>query len=117
LKDDRIPSAAAWESFYNGPTYQGLKSIRDACSSARLDSVIRRESRRPYHSHPGSDDVEHVASRDRMSCQVAEAGESLRRSGREGIQPIVIAGPHSGWSCGIATSLGRSWVGTLARLP
>jgi uncharacterized protein (DUF1330 family) len=32
-------SVAAWESFYNGPTYQGLKSIRDACSSARLVSV------------------------------------------------------------------------------
>jgi uncharacterized protein (DUF1330 family) len=27
------------ESFYNGPTYQGLKHIRDACSSARLVSV------------------------------------------------------------------------------
>jgi len=34
-----FPSVAAWEDFYNGPTYQGLKSIRDACSSARLVSV------------------------------------------------------------------------------
>jgi uncharacterized protein (DUF1330 family) len=34
-----LPSVAAWESFYNGPTYQGLKSIRDACSSARLVGV------------------------------------------------------------------------------
>ena len=34
-----FPSVAAWESFYNGATYQGLKSIRDACSSARLVSV------------------------------------------------------------------------------
>jgi uncharacterized protein (DUF1330 family) len=34
-----FPSVTAWESFYNGPTYQGLKSIRDACSSARLVSV------------------------------------------------------------------------------
>jgi uncharacterized protein (DUF1330 family) len=34
-----FPSVAAFESFYNGPTYQGLKSIRDACSSARLVSV------------------------------------------------------------------------------
>ena len=34
-----FPSVAAWESFYNGPTYQGLKSIRDVCSSARLVSV------------------------------------------------------------------------------
>ena len=34
-----FPSITAWESFYNGPTYQGLKSIRDACSSARLVSV------------------------------------------------------------------------------
>ena len=34
-----FPSVAAWEAFYNGPTYQGLKSIRDECSSARLVSV------------------------------------------------------------------------------
>jgi uncharacterized protein (DUF1330 family) len=34
-----FPSRAAWESFYNGPTYQGLKAIRDECSSARLVSV------------------------------------------------------------------------------
>jgi uncharacterized protein (DUF1330 family) len=34
-----FPSVAAFESFYNGHTYQGLKSIRDACSSARLVSV------------------------------------------------------------------------------
>lgn len=34
-----FPSVAAWESFYSGATYQGLKSIRDACSSARLVSV------------------------------------------------------------------------------
>jgi uncharacterized protein (DUF1330 family) len=34
-----FPSLAAWEEFYYGPTYQGLKQIRDACSSARLVSV------------------------------------------------------------------------------
>jgi uncharacterized protein (DUF1330 family) len=34
-----FPSIAAWESFYYGPVYQGLKSIRDECSSARLVSV------------------------------------------------------------------------------
>jgi uncharacterized protein (DUF1330 family) len=34
-----FPSVAAWESFYNGTTYQGLKRVRDACSSARLVSV------------------------------------------------------------------------------
>ncbi len=34
-----FPSAAAWEQFYEGPVYQGLKSIRDECSSARLVSV------------------------------------------------------------------------------
>ena len=34
-----FPSVAAWERFYNGPTYQGLKAIRDECSSARLVSV------------------------------------------------------------------------------
>jgi len=35
-----FPSIEAWEAFYNGPTYQGLKSIRDECSSARLVSVV-----------------------------------------------------------------------------
>lgn len=34
-----FPSVAAWEAFYNGPVYQGLKSVRDACSSARLVAV------------------------------------------------------------------------------
>lgn len=34
-----FPSIAAWEAFYNGPVYQGLKSIRDQCSSARLVCV------------------------------------------------------------------------------
>ena len=34
-----FPSMAAWEAFYNGPVYQGLKQIRDECSSARLVSV------------------------------------------------------------------------------
>jgi uncharacterized protein (DUF1330 family) len=34
-----FPSTAAWEAFYNGPVYQGLKAIRDECSSARLVSV------------------------------------------------------------------------------
>jgi uncharacterized protein (DUF1330 family) len=34
-----FPSVEAWESFYNGATYQKLKGIRDACSSARLVSV------------------------------------------------------------------------------
>ena len=34
-----FPSVAAWEEFYNGATYQGLKHIRDACSSARLVGV------------------------------------------------------------------------------
>jgi uncharacterized protein (DUF1330 family) len=35
-----FPSLEAWETFYNGPVYQGLKRIRDACSSARLVSVV-----------------------------------------------------------------------------
>jgi uncharacterized protein (DUF1330 family) len=26
-----FPSFAAWEEFYNGPAYQGLKHIQDAC--------------------------------------------------------------------------------------
>ena len=34
-----FPSIAAWESFYYGSVYQGLKAIRDECSSARLVSV------------------------------------------------------------------------------
>jgi uncharacterized protein (DUF1330 family) len=34
-----FPSVAAWEAFYHGDTYQGLKAIRDQCSSARLVSV------------------------------------------------------------------------------
>ena len=34
-----FPSVAAWEAFYLGPVYQGLKVIRDQCSSARLVSV------------------------------------------------------------------------------
>ncbi len=34
-----FPSVAAWESFYDGPVYTGLRAVRDACSSARLVSV------------------------------------------------------------------------------
>ena len=34
-----FPSVAAWEAFYYGPVYQGLKAIRDACRSARLVGV------------------------------------------------------------------------------
>ena len=34
-----FPSVAAWEEFYTGPVYQGLKAVRDQCSSARLVSV------------------------------------------------------------------------------
>ncbi len=34
-----FPSVAAWEAFYNGPVYQGLKAIRDEVSSARLVCV------------------------------------------------------------------------------
>jgi uncharacterized protein (DUF1330 family) len=34
-----FPSVGAWEAFYRGPVYQGLKSVRDECSSARLVSV------------------------------------------------------------------------------
>ncbi len=34
-----FPSVNAWEAFYNGSTYQGLKAVRDQCSSARLVSV------------------------------------------------------------------------------
>ena len=34
-----FPSLAAWEQFYHGLIYTGLKAIRDSCSSARLVSV------------------------------------------------------------------------------
>lgn len=34
-----FPSVETWEAFYYGPVYQGLKAVRDACSSARLVSV------------------------------------------------------------------------------
>jgi uncharacterized protein (DUF1330 family) len=34
-----FPSVEAWEKFYYGPVYQGLKGIRDECSSARLVGV------------------------------------------------------------------------------
>jgi uncharacterized protein (DUF1330 family) len=34
-----FPSVSAFESFYTGPIYQGLKAIPDECSSARLVSV------------------------------------------------------------------------------
>jgi hypothetical protein len=42
-----FPSVAAWEAFYFGPVYQGLKSIRDECSSARLVCVCL--SLKPVH--------------------------------------------------------------------
>lgn len=35
-----FPSVAHWEAFYNGSTYQSLKSIRDECSTARLVSIV-----------------------------------------------------------------------------
>jgi uncharacterized protein (DUF1330 family) len=34
-----FPPVEAFEAFYTGATYRGLKSMRDACSSARLVSV------------------------------------------------------------------------------
>ena len=34
-----FPSVAAFETFYHGPVYQGLKGLRDSCSTARLVSV------------------------------------------------------------------------------
>ncbi len=34
-----FPSLSHCEDFYNGETYQGLKAVRDACSSARLVGV------------------------------------------------------------------------------
>jgi uncharacterized protein (DUF1330 family) len=40
----KFPSKAAWEAFYYGPLYQGLKAVRDRSSSARLVSVQGLES-------------------------------------------------------------------------
>jgi len=34
-----FPSFTAWEQFYHGPVYQGLKAVRDECSTARLVAV------------------------------------------------------------------------------
>jgi uncharacterized protein (DUF1330 family) len=34
-----FPTVAAFEAFYNGPLYRGLKAIRDECSSGRLVCV------------------------------------------------------------------------------
>jgi uncharacterized protein (DUF1330 family) len=34
-----FPSVSAWEQFYAGAAYPGLRAIRDECSSARLVSV------------------------------------------------------------------------------
>ncbi len=34
-----FPSRQAWEDFYYGDTYQGLKAVRDGCSSANLVTV------------------------------------------------------------------------------
>jgi len=34
-----FPSFTAAETFYYGPVYQGLKAIREACSSGRLVGV------------------------------------------------------------------------------
>jgi len=34
-----FPSIKHWEEFYNGATYQGLKAVRDACSTGRLVGV------------------------------------------------------------------------------
>ncbi len=34
-----FPSLAAAEAFYSGPVYQGLKAVRESCSSGRLVCV------------------------------------------------------------------------------
>ncbi len=34
-----FPSSAAWENFYNGRCFKGLKEIHDGCSATRLVSV------------------------------------------------------------------------------
>jgi uncharacterized protein (DUF1330 family) len=39
----QFPSVAAFEAFYEGPTYHALKELRDACCSARLVSVVGLE--------------------------------------------------------------------------
>ena len=37
--DVEIRDMTGYQAFYSGPVYQGLKSIRDQCSSARLVAV------------------------------------------------------------------------------
>ncbi|MFK7848287.1 MAG: DUF1330 domain-containing protein [Rhodothermales bacterium] len=37
-----FPTLEDWEDFYHGPIYQGLKAIRDSCSTARLVGVEDR---------------------------------------------------------------------------
>ena len=37
-----FPTLEDWEDFYHGPIYQGLKAIRDACSTSRLVAVEDR---------------------------------------------------------------------------
>lgn len=34
-----FPSVQAWQDFYDGTVYQGVETIRDECTSARLVSV------------------------------------------------------------------------------
>lgn len=34
-----FPSVAAFDAFYEGAAYQGLRAVRDGCSSARLVAV------------------------------------------------------------------------------
>ena len=34
-----FPATEAWEAFYGGDVYKGLKAVREECSSARLVSV------------------------------------------------------------------------------
>jgi uncharacterized protein (DUF1330 family) len=34
-----FPSQDAWESFYHGPAYAGIKTIRDETSSGRMVGV------------------------------------------------------------------------------
>ncbi|WP_371157799.1 DUF1330 domain-containing protein [Jannaschia sp. 2305UL9-9] len=51
-----FPSAEAWDAFYTGETYQGLRDVRNGCSSARLVSVEGLEQ----PTGPASADTPHA---------------------------------------------------------
>jgi hypothetical protein len=79
-----FPSMEAWEAFYNGPTYQGLKSIRDECSSARLVSVLSASAECTDCARE-SDEYDAAQERGEVRAKARPGGEPLDRSPRQGV--------------------------------